>query len=687
MKTENKPDLSVIVCFKDWGLERLAGVTRSIKESGLGRRLEIVIADYGSLDSDGYRETLESLGARYFYFETDGVWSRSRALNLGIREATGKYIVTTDSDMVFTPETFPYVLGALEQEVNGYFILQCRDLPEGITHETIESGAISWKELEAKSRLRPRWGMGGLIAFPRWAYEEVRGLDERLHTYGGEDIDLAKRLTRVGLRRIWIDEPDVRMFHVWHSSSLDTAQETEAGKSAVRKNREIHLKDKSTVRNLEQWLGRPPGADPLVTVAISTFNRASYLEESLQSVFAQTFRDFEVIVVNDGSTDETSEILERVKDPRLRVFHQENRGLAAARNFITREAKGKYIAVHDDDDIMLPDRLERQLAVVGAGVNGSYGGWVDFDNETGDRVYNPGKRFSLESLSFNNSVYLHPTLLIERRMLELVPYDVSMRSGSDYNLAVRLARAGAKLIHCGNYVLLRRGHAQQITNVAGQFQRVSGRLSGGLARSTFSQVEKAEAKRERSKKDWVEVPKPAEIADAIAPYLPDHLESRSVRFAVPSKLAGDFVNSGVSTECRHSGTVIDRADVVRYYRADRIPLATLLELHKLLGNSIKVVRDTDEEDFVGLKHLEFESFVQDELLRLNPGFYRILQLERGAVPMEELNEGAKLIQLGNAEGGNSYLVIPIADSSRVSGWGNFEEPYTAEWLFERTESA
>ena len=181
----NKPELSVVVCFKDWGLERLEGVTKSIQASGLGDRVEVVIADYGSEHPEGYRESLETLGAKYFYFETDGIWSRSRALNLGIREARGTYVVTTDSDMVFTPGTFPRILELLRSTENSYFIVQCRDLPEGIKHQDIENGVFSWDQLESVSRLRPRWGMGGLIAFSMDAYVELRGLDERLHTYGG----------------------------------------------------------------------------------------------------------------------------------------------------------------------------------------------------------------------------------------------------------------------------------------------------------------------------------------------------------------------------------------------------------------------------------------------------------------------------------------------------------------------
>lgn len=679
----NGPELSVVVCFKDWGLERIEGVTKSIQASGLGERIEVIIADYGSENSEGFQASLESLGVRYFYFETDGTWSRSRALNLGIREARGQYVVTTDSDMVFTPSTFPRILDLLSTTSSSYFIVQCRDLPEGITHRDIEGGGYSWSQLEAMARLRPRWGMGGLIAFPMEAYWELRGLDERLHTYGGEDIDLAKRLGRIGLRRVWVDEPQVRMFHVWHPSSLESAEQTEAGKAAVVRNRQIHLNDQSTCRNLEGWEGRPSDADPLVTVAISTFNRAEYLEESLKSVFAQTFKDFEVVVVNDGSTDSTAEILESINDSRLHVFHQENKGLAAARNLITQVAKGKYIAVHDDDDIMLPYRLERQLAVVGSGVNGSYGGWVDFDNDTGALNFNQGKKFSVESLAFNSGVYLHPTLLVETRLLKLVPYDSSMKSGSDYNLAVRLARMGVNLVHCGDYVLLRRGHEQQITNTAGTFQKVSGRLSGGFARSTFSDAEAAEAKKERPRKDWVKVPAPEEVEAKLRPFLPDHLASRSVRFGLTdaqcSVLASDLKKLGAV----NVGARTDSTGTTLFYKVNGISLSSLFELWSILDSKLTVLDEESSSECARKATPDFPGLLVDELQSLPPGQYEIC--EEFSESIHEKREIAQsnsvLIETEGAEGRRAFSISEMAETDTFRPMEGL-----ATWWFDRSDT-
>ncbi|WP_338274717.1 glycosyltransferase family 2 protein [Corallococcus caeni] len=92
---------------------------------------------------------------------------------------------------------------------------------------------------------------------------------------------------------------------------------------------------------------------PLFSVVIPTFNRAALLEETLASVFAQTLTDFEVIVVDDGSTDGTGELLARY-GTRVRVFHQRNAGQGVARNLGIREARGDYVVFLDSDDLWPP---------------------------------------------------------------------------------------------------------------------------------------------------------------------------------------------------------------------------------------------------------------------------------------------------------------------------------------------
>src|ERR1051325_8453881 len=96
---------------------------------------------------------------------------------------------------------------------------------------------------------------------------------------------------------------------------------------------------------------------PAVSVVIATYNRARLLAETLDSVLKQRFQDFELIVVDDGSSDDTGQVLAGYGD-RLRWFHQSNRGPSAARNLGVREARAPWIAIQDSDDLSAPNHLE-----------------------------------------------------------------------------------------------------------------------------------------------------------------------------------------------------------------------------------------------------------------------------------------------------------------------------------------
>lgn len=104
-----------------------------------------------------------------------------------------------------------------------------------------------------------------------------------------------------------------------------------------------------------------------VSIIVPCYNQAHFLPETLDSVLAQTHGDWECIVVNDGSPDHTAEVAERYarQDPRIRHVLQENRGLSGARNRGLDEATGRWIQFLDSDDILLPEKLARQLAALG----------------------------------------------------------------------------------------------------------------------------------------------------------------------------------------------------------------------------------------------------------------------------------------------------------------------------------
>ncbi len=100
---------------------------------------------------------------------------------------------------------------------------------------------------------------------------------------------------------------------------------------------------------------------PKVSVIIPIYNVVSVVAETLKSVLAQTYADFEVLIIDDGSTDNSVAICQEFQDARFRIIHQQNRGLAGARNTGIRHAQGDYLAFLDSDDLWLPEKLERHV--------------------------------------------------------------------------------------------------------------------------------------------------------------------------------------------------------------------------------------------------------------------------------------------------------------------------------------
>lgn len=107
-----------------------------------------------------------------------------------------------------------------------------------------------------------------------------------------------------------------------------------------------------------------PRATPLVSVTICCYNSEEYIAETVRSVLAQTWDDFEIVTVNDGSTDLTEEIIKSFSDPRIQYYFQTNAGVGATRNRAVDLSRGKYVAFLDHDDLWEPSKLEKQIPLL-----------------------------------------------------------------------------------------------------------------------------------------------------------------------------------------------------------------------------------------------------------------------------------------------------------------------------------
>lgn len=199
------------------------------------------------------------------------------------------------------------------------------------------------------------------------------------------------------------------------------------------------------------------------------YNREDYVGDAIRSILSQTYVDFEFLIINDGSTDKTPEVIESFSDKRIRVLHTENRGWAAALRTGMSQAKGEYIARMDSDDFSLPNRLAQQKRYLDQHSNVALvHSLVDSINTRGEVVKcRIGKCFDNLATKWHllwGNIVVHPTVMIRVSVLRnhSLNYLPERYRAEEFDLWNKIARVAD--IHCIPEVLLRyRVHAGSAT--------------------------------------------------------------------------------------------------------------------------------------------------------------------------------------------------------------------------------
>ena len=222
----------------------------------------------------------------------------------------------------------------------------------------------------------------------------------------------------------------------------------------------------------------------LLSVVMPVYNAAEFLNDSIRSVLTQTFCDFEFIIINDGSTDESLEILTRFAavDKRIKIVSRSNKGLVYSLNEGVSIASGKWIARMDADDISLPKRFEVQLARLaetGAEICG--GAALLFGQFTRRRWIQPLTDSGIKlSLCFT-SPFVHSSVICSADLMKALKYNDSAKYSEDYDLWARMALAGIKMTNTPEFVLKYRLHTNQITSASAD----SVRMASGLVQIRY----------------------------------------------------------------------------------------------------------------------------------------------------------------------------------------------------------
>lgn len=187
-----------------------------------------------------------------------------------------------------------------------------------------------------------------------------------------------------------------------------------------------------------------PNSENLLTVLMPVFNGEKYLKTAMDSILNQTYSDFEFLIINDGSTDLTEEIINTYKDPRINyIKNDRNRGIVVTLNIGLEMSRGKYIARMDADDIAYPARLEQQLNFMLAQPECKLCGTRAIAiNENGSQTYKLKRPYVAADLKvqhlFRNS-FIHPTVMLDAEVAREFKYAANYEYAEDYHLFAQIA--------------------------------------------------------------------------------------------------------------------------------------------------------------------------------------------------------------------------------------------------------
>ena len=205
-----------------------------------------------------------------------------------------------------------------------------------------------------------------------------------------------------------------------------------------------------------------------VSVIMPCYNAAKYLDDAINSLRAQTYDNFELLAVNDGSSDQTQSRLElhAAKDPRVRVFRQKNAGPSAARNTALRQINGEYVCFLDSDDVYLPEKLDRQIRFLQQHpqVDLVYSDYYTSDAELNLTSLTPTKVLEsdmVEGFGLRNRFPPLATMFRSRLMDTVGEFDESLRMAEDWDYWLRWAKVGTFAYLPGSPMVIYRTHGAQ----------------------------------------------------------------------------------------------------------------------------------------------------------------------------------------------------------------------------------
>ncbi|MBI9073494.1 MAG: glycosyltransferase [Melioribacteraceae bacterium] len=218
---------------------------------------------------------------------------------------------------------------------------------------------------------------------------------------------------------------------------------------------------------------------PDISVIMPVYNSELYLKEAIDSILNQTFQNFEFIIVDDGSEDNSKKIIKSYKDDRIRFFEREHLGIVNQLNFGIKKARGKYIARMDSDDLSLSNRLEKQFEYLQKFPNVKLVGTdIKIINEDSKEIYIRNYPKTAAEIEYQMPIYsafCHPAIMIEKKtIISFNGYDEKLESAEDHILFLQMLENSIEMRNLSMTLLKYRIHMKSVTS---KFNNVQNDLS------------------------------------------------------------------------------------------------------------------------------------------------------------------------------------------------------------------
>ena len=429
--------------------------------------IEVVIADDGSSDNP---ESLIPIFAEHFQmkhiFQEDRGYRLSEIRNKGVAAASNDNIIILDCDMLPEPKlveafmqyahvsnrcvmiggrryvnTDELTMGDVITNIDCVLELPSLRTDTGLIPVGDNPPSEDWryKIYRATENLKTekhpfRAFCGGNVCFHRSLLDTVGGFDETFTAWGAEDTEFGFRVYNHGYWFIPVEGAGAL-----HQEPPQGSNETDrdAGKSITQPI--LIEKCPAFYRKMEKDRVYEV---PKVSIYMPAYNCQDFVQEAIESVLNQTYTDLELVVVNDGSTDNTGEIIEELygHNPRVVIIHQENSGISSASNTALANCRGEYVLQLDSDDAILPitvDTLVKTLEQNDVGFVYGDAYLTDISSRVYDRAYS-WSVFSRSKLLQSMMVH-HPRMFRMRDYRRITGFDESLSNAVDYDLFLKLS--------------------------------------------------------------------------------------------------------------------------------------------------------------------------------------------------------------------------------------------------------